>query len=144
MGLLRRRQLLLDHGESMKIYISGTYAEQKRFREYASRLFLLGHKVTGTWLHETSKPSYLSEDEWFRQLAVKDLCELSEADVIIMDEDGKSTSGGRYVEWGYALGRFDMLKFLVCEKVYGVFQQLADKHFTNWDDVIKYIEENYK
>ncbi len=127
----------------MKVYISGSYACQARLREQAAKLFHMGHQVTGTWLNEVTKPEHLTEDEWHRGLAIKDLAEVAAADCIILDLDGESTSGGRAVEWGFALGRFNMLKLVVGESTWGVFFQLADAKFDNWDDVINYITLNY-
>lgn len=127
----------------MKIYISGSYAEQKRLREESHKLFALGHHITSTWLNETQQPKYLTENQWFTKLAVKDLAEVAAADCIIMDTDGTSTSGGRYVEWGFAIGRFSLLKLLVGSNQYGVFQRLADASFLNWDEVITYLQDNH-
>ena len=127
----------------IKIYVSGTYNDQKRLREEAGKLFALGHKVTGTWLNEVQKPEVLSEEEWFRCLAVKDLAELAEADAIVCDLNNTSSSGGRYVEWGFALGRYNMLKVLVGPDQRGVFNTLADRSFTTWDEVINYFQENH-
>lgn len=127
----------------MKIYVSGTYNAQKRLRERASELFHLGHKITGSWLQESTKPEVLSEKDWHRQLAVKDLAEVAAADCIILDLDGASSSGGRYVEWGFALGRFDMLKITVGENDWGVFNRLADLHFKDWDELLTYFKETY-
>lgn len=127
----------------MRIYVSGTYTDQKRLREEAAKLHTLGHQITGTWLHEVQKPTVLSEEEWFRCLAVKDLAEVAAAEAIICDLDGTSSSGGRYVEWGYALGRYNMLKIIVGEKRWGVFNTLADKSFGTWDEVVDYLKEHH-
>ena len=127
----------------MKIYISGAYGEQKRLREVAGQLFALGHQITGTWLSEVQKPEALTEKEWHRCLAVKDLAEVASADCIITDLDGTSSSGGRYVEWGYALGRHNMLKIIVGKNDWGVFNRLADHSFTDWAHLIEYFKENY-
>src|ERR1022692_1563616 len=125
----------------MKIYVSGTYSAQARLREEANKLFQAGHQITGTWLQEIQKPSNLTESEWFKGLGIKDLAEVAAADCIIMDLDGESTSGGRFVEWGFALGRFNMLKILVGQKHYGVFNELADAKFTDWPAVLEYLAQ---
>lgn len=127
----------------MKIYVSGTYNDQKRLRAEASRLNALGHAITGTWLQEVQKPAVLEEADWHRCLAVKDLAEVAAADCIVCDLDGTSSSGGRYVEWGFALGRFNMLKVLVGKSDWGVFNTLADAYFPTWDEVIEYFAKNH-
>lgn len=103
----------------------------------------MGHQVTGTWLNEVAQPTHLSEDEWHRCLAVKDLAEVAAADCIICDLDGTSSTGGRYVEYGFALGRYNMLKIVVGDNLYGVFNTLADQRFKNWDEVLNYLKENH-
>ena len=123
----------------MKVYISGSYNEQARLREESHKLFALGHQITSTWLNEVQQPTHLTHDEWFQKLAVKDLCEVASADCIILDLDGDSTSGGRYTELGYALGRYNMLVIVVGASRYGVFNTLANKQFCNWDEVIKHF-----
>ena len=127
----------------MDIYLSGSYSSQQRLKVEAQRLQLLNHNITSTWLNEGQKPDHLSEDQWFKDLALKDLSDLSSADCIIMDCEGTSTTGGRYVEWGFALGRFGMLKLLVGLPTKGVFTQLADQAFLNWNDVITYFEKEH-
>lgn len=120
----------------MKVYVSGTYTDQKRLREKANELWHQGHTITGTWLQETKQPPALSETNWFRALAVKDLAEVAAADCIILDLDGTSSTGGRYVEWGFALGRFNMLKITVGANNWGVFNTLADLHYNSWEELL--------
>ena len=127
----------------MKIYVGGAYGEQPRLREEAGNLFALGHQITGTWLYEVQKPATLSEKEWHRCLALKDLAEVASADCIITDLDGVSSSGGRYVEWGYALGRHNMLKVLVGKSNWGVFNTLADLTFPDWATLIECFRDRY-
>ncbi len=123
--------------------MSGSYACQARLREQAAKLFHMGHQVTGTWLNEVTKPEYLTEDEWHMGLAIKDLAEVAAADCIILDLDEESTSGGRWVELGFAIGRFNMLKIIVGKNRYGVFNTLADKQFNTWDEIHKHFKTNY-
>ena len=103
----------------------------------------MGHQVTSTWLNEVKQPVHLTHDEWFAKLALKDLCEVASSDCIILDLDGVSTSGGRYVEWGFAIGRFSILKFIVGANHYGVFNYMADKRFLNWDELLEHIRITY-
>jgi hypothetical protein len=123
----------------LKIYISGSFTEQVRLRAEADKLWHRGHVITSTWLQEVKKPLSLYEDEWDRCLAVKDLAELAAAECIILDVDGKSTTGGRYVEWGFALGRYNMLKIVVGQDTKGVFNTLADKSVDSWDNLMVYL-----
>ncbi len=124
----------------MKIYVSGSFNSQVRLREEANLLFTAGHQVTGTWLQEVKQPPVLTVEEWMACLAVKDLAELAAADCIICDLDDTSTTGGRYVEWGFALGRYNMLKIVVGKDTGGVFNALADAKFERWYQVRQYLE----
>lgn len=132
----------------MKIYVSGTFTAQERLREEAHRLRCLGHEITGTWLHETRKPDHLSYDQWMVQLATKDVAEVFASDCIIVDLDGESTSGGRYVELGVACHPTStMLRYTVggriakgSTKPYGCFNHLVHRHFDNWAEAIDFLE----
>ena len=129
----------------MKIYVSGTFTAQKRLREQAERLFHLGHEITSTWLTEVAKPDHLSEDEWLFRLATKDVAEVFASDCIIMDIEGKSTSGGRYTEWGVASHPRDAkLRYIVGPMERGCFQRLADRHFETWDELIAFLAPHAK
>jgi len=135
----------------MKIYVSGTFTAQARLRSMAEKLWELGHEITGSWLHETTKPSHLTYDQWMLQLAVKDVAEVVRADCIIMDVNGDSTSGGRYTEWGVASHPSGtMLRYVVGGKKaadsampYGCFIHLAHRHFESWDDLFAYFQVNH-
>ncbi len=99
--------------------------------------------VTSTWLQEVRKPTYLDQDEWEHALAIKDIVDLSQADCIICDLDSTSTTGCRYVEWCFAIGRFNMLKLLVTTGKPTVFGRLADRIFKDWDAVYAYLKEKH-
>ena len=127
---------------AIKVYISGSYTEQKRLREESHKLFALGHCITSTWLNEVQQPSYLTKEQWYASLAVKDLAEVSAADCFILDLVGVSTTGGRFVEFGYALGRHSMLILLVGGSDLGVFDTLANESMKDWGEVVEYFTED--
>lgn len=127
----------------IKIYVSGSYTEQARLRARASTLTKQGYFVTSTWLNEVHRPDHLSQEEWEYALALKDLVDLAQADCIICDLDGTSTTGGRYVEWGFAIGRFNMLKLVVNSGPPTVFGRLADRRFKDWEAVYAYLREEH-
>lgn len=135
----------------MRVYVSGSFTEQARLRAEAARLHLLGHVITGTWLHENDKPRAMSYDDWMLMLGTKDVAEVFASEAIIMDLDGASTSGGRYTEWGVAVHpRSELLRYVVGGKKhagsrlpYGCFIHLAHRYFDSWDDVISYFSINH-
>lgn len=107
----------------------------------ADQLWHLGHQVVGTWLHETAKPADMPQDTFYKQLGIKDLTEVKEADCIIMDVIDPSSTGGRYCEWGYSFGQ-QKLRYLVGDAK-GVFDVLADKTFKSWDELFNYFSQNH-
>lgn len=104
----------------------------------------MGHYIRGSWLAETVKPPFIELSGWLRSLALTDIAEVYAADCIIMDVDGASTTGGRYVEWGVACAPgTSKVKWIVGNvDPNAVFLSLADRQFNNWDELIKYLEEN--
>lgn len=123
----------------MKIYVAGTFGDQKVLRTEASRLWELGHEVTGTWLNEVAKPSDMDRATFWRKLAIKDAVEVGMADLIILDN--RQSSGGKNTEWGIGIGQYQKkLLWLVGEPT-TVFHELADRKFQSWDELIASIGE---
>lgn len=125
----------------MKLYIGASFQSQKRLRPIRDQLWHLGHEVVGTWLDEVAMPEGMTKEIFDKQLAIKDLTEVKSADCIIMDKFDLSTTGGRNVEWGYALGQAK-LKYLV-GPITCIFERLADRTFVDWEELFKFFEENH-
>jgi nucleoside 2-deoxyribosyltransferase len=125
----------------VKIYVSGTFTAQPRLRNEAAKLLHKGHEITSTWLNEAAKPEQLSTREWERRLAEKDIAEVYAADLVILDLDEESTTGGRYVEWGVACAPGSMrLRYTVGANNRGCFNTMADRHFPNWEALHLFME----
>ena len=122
----------------MRIYLAGTFGDQKALRAEAARLWDLGHEITGTWLQEVKKPAGMPERVFKKKLAIKDLCEVARADVIILDN--RQSSGGKNAEWGFSLGEFQHKQLWLIGEPTNVFQELADLQFRTWDDCVFYLE----
>jgi len=128
----------------LKIYISGTFTAQDRLRTQAERLHAAGHEIISSWLYEGPRPAHLNIASWNRELAIKDLAEVFSGDCIILDRDGESTTGGRYVEWGMACSpRMLKVKYTVGGGKLGVFDHLADRHFKDWDELVAWFGVNH-
>lgn len=121
----------------MRIYLAGSFVDQKELRKEANRLWALGHEITGSWLQEVKKPEGMPEDLFKRKLAIKDLCEVARADMIICDN--RRSSGGKNAEWGFALGEFQHKQLLLVGEPTNIFQELADVKFKSWDELIRYL-----
>lgn len=124
----------------MKIYIAGTFTDQQRLRGIGTQVWELGHEITSTWLQEVKKPEMMDEPAFKRKLALKDLCEVARADLLILDNSQQS-SGGKNAELGFSLAQFQhQLVWLVGEPT-NVFQYLADRTFRTWDDCLTALKE---
>ena len=127
----------------MKIYIAGTFQSQKRLREPAVRLWELGHEIVGTWLNEVARPDHMSSDDFKKKLAMKDLCEVSKADILILDNLETIPSGGKNTEFGFALGAHQSKQVWLVGPPSSVFHYLADLQFEDWNECINYMKESY-
>lgn len=123
----------------MRIYIAGTFLDQKPLREVAAKAWELGHEITSTWLQEVKKPAEMPMDVFQRKLAIKDLCEVARADMVI--QDNRQSSGGKNAEWGFALGEFQHKLLWLVGKPTNVFQQLADRQFENWEQCLEALKD---
>lgn len=120
----------------MKIYTAAKFARRVHIRPYRDQLWALGHQVVSTWLDEIAKPAGMDQGTFDRKLAIKDLAEISSADLLILDTWEAAVSGGREVEFGFALGRYqEKMVWLVGEQR-NIFHTLADRHFYCWEDVV--------
>ena len=122
----------------MRVYLAGTFTDQAALRAQAAALWALGHEITGTWLQEVKKPADMSEDTFKRKLAIKDLCEVARADLVILDN--RRSSGGKNAEWGFALGEFQTKQLWLVGEPTNVFQYLADEKFRDWDELLSYMK----
>jgi len=127
----------------MRIYVSGTFLSRERLRPHAEALRAMGHEITGDWLHEPARPAQLNDREWNRVLAEKDIAQVYAAECIVLDLDGESTTGGRYVEWGVACYPGSMRRRYIVGgvgKVHGVFDHMAHRRFDSWADLLAYFQ----
>lgn len=123
----------------MKIYVAGSFQDQKDLRDKAVVLWSMGHTVTGTWLHEVARSPCLSEVEHKRKIAMKDLVEVREADLIALDN--RQSSGGKNVEWGVSLAHFQHKLMVLIGEPSNVFHYLADYTFESWDKFYNWLGE---
>ena len=128
----------------MKIYTAATFAEQERIRSYKEPLFKMGHSVISTWLEEQIKPEGMSEHNFERKMAMKDLQEVSAADCVILDVANPSRTAGKMVEYGFALAKHKLVYVVGELPAHAIFLGLADGVFPDWDSLLKFISENHK
>ena len=124
----------------MKIYIAGFFDTRNRLKQIRDRLVGMGHQVNSHWLDEVSKPTNMSEDLWFTKLALRDLADIFSSDLLIVDTLDVTPRGGREVEFGFALGRFQDQQTWVVGPLRNVFHRLADEHFQDWDQCLEWLD----
>ena len=103
-------------------------------RPIRDRIWSLGHEVVSTWLDEVKHPETMDTETFYKKLALRDLAEIRSADLIIIDTIDETPRGGREVELGFALGRFQGIEIWVVGPMRNVFHRLADGVFDTWDD----------
>ena len=117
--------------------MAGSFVSRMRLRPIRDKLWSLGHEVVSSWLDEVAKPAPMTQKEFYKKLALKDIAELKSADLVIVDIIDPSSSGGRDVETGLALGAFSAKQVYLVGKPVCVFHELADKQYASWDDLLK-------
>ena len=121
----------------MKIYIAASFVSRERLRPIRDELWNLGHEVVSSWLDEVAKPAPMTDKEFYKKLAIKDIAELKSADLVIVDLLNKSSTGGRDIETGLALGAFSAKQLYLVGVPVCVFHELADKQYPAWTDLLK-------
>jgi len=120
----------------MKVYIASFFDTRNRIRPYADELWKRGHEVVSTWLNETSRPEGMTTDEFWKKLAIKDLAEINAADLLILDTIDVTPRGGREVELGFALGRFQGKSIYMVGPVRNVFHMLVDRRYDSYEALL--------
>jgi len=130
----------------MKIYTAATFSEQDRIRHHKERLFQLGHSVVSTWLEEQIKPNGMTDEQFGRKMAAKDLREIVLADCLILDLENPSKTMGKMIEYGFALAHHKLIYVVAPPGTLTkghIFCLLADHIFTGWDELFAYFGEHH-
>jgi nucleoside 2-deoxyribosyltransferase len=128
---------------AIKIYTAATFTEQKRIRENKEKLFQLGHSVTATWLEEQVKPEGMTDEQFRRKMAAKDLQEIASADCFILDLEKPSVTMGKMVEAGFALAKHKLFYVVAPEGTLTgghIFLLLADRIFKSWEELFEHFK----
>jgi nucleoside 2-deoxyribosyltransferase len=130
----------------MKIYTAATFSEQQRIRHHKERLFQLGHSVVSTWLEEQIKPEGMTDEQFGRKMAAKDLREITSADCFILDLENPSKTMGKMVEYGFALAGHKLVYVVAPAGMMTkghIFCMLADHIFGSWDELFEYFKTHH-
>lgn len=127
----------------MRLYLAAPFRKRLEIRAIADKLWNAGFDIVSSWIHEARKPEYLSHTDFMFKLGLKDLCEISMADCVILDARDSSETGGKEVEWGFAIGQWHRKLLVVVGKPRNPFHELADLYFDDWDGCITTMREYY-
>lgn len=128
----------------MKVYIASRWSQRQALHDVRKVLAQYGYQVVSSWIDETDKNDFSSESAFHRRLAIRDLVEITSADVLILDESvelQQGSGGGREVEFGFALGQFQFTKVWIVGEPHNPFHFLAEKVFANWKEVYTWLNE---
>lgn len=125
----------------MNIYIAGKFEAQTRLREIRDRIRAVGDDhVVSTWLDEesTSEPTPQNAANY----AKRDIAEVAEANLFILDTQDNNLRGGREVEFGVALAMG--LALWIVGPPRNVFHHLANAQFDTWDAAISALSSEWR
>ena len=128
----------------MKIYIGGKLSDRPRLHEIRKRIWEAGHEVVSTWIDEGGDYSTGYGGEKAVKIALRDMCQISNADLFILDTLSPLSlggGGGREWEFGFASGQFQHKITWRVGPINSSFHALVDKAFENWDDALKCLAE---
>lgn len=124
-----------------RLYLAAKFERRLIIRDKADELWKAGYEILSTWIYESAKPPWMSHQEFFRKLAMKDLTEVSAADCIILDTAEDSERGGKEAEWGYGVGQWHKKLLIVVGPKRSVFHELCDYHFPDWETGMGFLRE---
>lgn len=120
-----------------KIYIAGKFEAQRRLRSVRAEIESRGlGEVVGTWLDEEEAPGKVTEAQKF-EYAVRDLSEIRQADLLILDTYDDNLRGGREVEYGYAIASGAAVWVVGPKR--NVFHELASV-FPSWGEALHALD----
>lgn len=103
-----------------------------------------GHQVLSSWLEEVVKPDGMSERDFERKMAMKDLQEVASCDCLILDTASPSRTAGKMIETGFAIAKHKLFYTVGEVPEHAIFLGLADAQFKDWDHLLAFFTERHK
>lgn len=127
---------------SVSYYLAGRFSRKDELAGYARQIEAAGDYVTSRWLtgaHDAHSERVLTSEE-LRAFAMEDLEDIHGSSGFILfteTPDVGYTSGGRMVEFGWALvySQIRPENLLICGPHENVFTQLAREQYDTWADL---------
>lgn len=116
----------------MRIYLASNFGSQSRLRPIRTNLERLGHEVVSTWLDEPGAQSFELNPDKGPGYSLRDLGEVASCDLLIIDTQEESCTGGREVEYGAALVQGKQLWRVGPSR--NIFHTIAHRVFSNWNE----------
>ena len=123
----------------MRIYIGGKLSDRSRLHEVRRLIWETGHEVVSTWIDEGGDYAVGFGGKLATKIALRDMCQISSADLFIIDTISPLTEGGgggREFEFGFASGQFQHKQLWRVGPVNSSFHTFVDKSFSNWEEAI--------
>ncbi len=143
------------HHNRYKYYVAGSWLRRDELRRRAMDITKRGGSVTSSWLDKKVDPDYVTQkdrsygqfpwmDELDRQAALTDLADVTRSSFLVLQTEapGFYTTGGRLIEFGYALAK----KLTVCiiGRRENVFHYLTPEDrvefFATWEEFYNFVE----
>lgn len=125
----------------MKVYLASFFNTRSRLLPIRTRLQEMGYEVTSTWLDEpegsTDKPSL----EASQAFAHRDLTQIADSNLLILDTFDETLRGGREVEYGFAMALG--IPTVVVGPRRNVFHFLTYQ-FSSWEEALTFMEDMSK
>lgn len=132
---------------ALRVYFSARSARQPELQAFAAELRDLGLEVSSRWLFSQGADAHNAQR---RRAAEEDLADLRSSDVCIAFTDGTAAmedaptasagSGGRHVEFGYALAQ--SLKLVVVGPREHLFHELPGVvAVADWPSALRVLEQ---
>ena len=123
----------------MKIYIAASFGRREFLRGVRNEIVTAKHTLTSSWLDELEE-NPLDAETRARHMAIKDLVEVGQADLIILETGDSRSTGGKNTEWGYSLAQPDKARWIV-GPFESIFHRLADRRFNNWKECLDALHQ---
>lgn len=122
----------------MKVYVAGSFRAKHDLKNLGKLLEANDHECTSRWLDQEAEVVFdLGDDavkEEANREARKDFEDIDRSDAVIVDTHVTSTTGGFFVELGYALARQKPVIIVGARR--NIFMFLGATQVDSWYDAI--------
>jgi len=128
----------------MRIYVASYYDTKERIKPFVAKLKDIGHVITSSWTeepHETDEDVGLT-DGLRKYYAWRDLEEVEDAELLLLDTFDVNPRGGREFEAGYAFGLGLEVWLIGPER--SIFHKYLRVRFESWPEAIRALAQDKK